>query len=455
MVQACRTISLRRRGGGAAPRAARRRAARRSRAAISARRMKPSTVRGHYDFCVAAGKSESRSATGAGGDWSAAALHTCRLAADGHTITVVSSTPLPCADPPGYQIAVRLHCSDRHAGVLYACAGGEILWLAIDGDGVTTSCGSASTNGGRASHLCTDEFGRLLFTANYGHGPGGGSVSVLPITCKDGALGSATVYRHGRGAHHGKRGEWGEGPQYRQEAPHPHGVAVCGGQLYVADLGSNQVVCWAIDFDRAKLRLSSVLVLHDLAGPRHIQFTRCGRAGFVLNELDNTVCVLHRDEKRGGRLTLVQTLSTLPAGWIESHNDPASFPNAVYSQASHASELMISPDDRYVYCSNRGHDSIAALAIRRTDWTLSPVQYCSTLGRIPWVFCMSTDGRFVVVQNNHTRAQEEGPDSLIVFARDATSGHLRATGARLEFPTITSVWTLPSSVPVLSTIANL
>jgi 6-phosphogluconolactonase len=404
-----------------------------------------------YDFCVAVGEPASRNVTGAGGGWAVAAMHTCRLLVGhegrrGASIRVASTTPLPeGSDPPGYQATVRLHLGLQ---VLYACAGDEVLWFVVGADGSIAARGAAPTGSGRASHLCTDPLGRLLFTANYG----AGSVSVLPIARDDGALGSATVYQqHGRGAHHGARGEWGEGPQYRQEAAHPHGVVVCGNQLYVADLGTNQVVCWSIDFERATLQLSSAITLHSLAGPRHIQFAGCGRLGFVLNELDNTICVLRRDAQRGGQLALLQTLSSLPHGWAAAHADPRTYPNAVYSQPSHASELLISPDEPiesgrcFVYCSNRGHDSIVVLAVNPVDWTLSPVQYQPTHGRVPWVFCMSEDGEFLVVQNNHTRASEAGPDSLVVFARDRKSGRLTATGARLEFPTITSVWTLPQA----------
>ena len=285
-----------------------------------------------------------------------------------------------------------------------------------------------------------DPTARFLFTANYGSG----TVSLLPIAA-DGALGEAQVYAHGPGAHAGAEGRWGDGPQFRQESAHPHGVVVCGGQLYVADLGTNQVVCWTIDWDDNALRAASAITLHDLAGPRHIQFTGNGELGFVLNELDNTVCVLQRDAAKGGELSLVQTLSSLPQGWADAHTDPATFPNEVYSKPSHASELLLSPDDRFVYASNRGHDSIAVFALDTSSRTLTPVQFEPTTGRIPWVFCLSADGRFVLVQNNHTRASEPGPDSVVVFQRDESTGLLSLAPARLEFPTVSSVWALPLS----------
>jgi 6-phosphogluconolactonase len=326
--------------------------------------------------------------------------------------------------------------------MLYAISGEEISWYSIGDDGKVELCGSTPTGSDGAAHLCTDHSTRLLFTANYGSG----TVSLLPIA-EDGALGEAKVYAHGPGAHDGAKGSWGDGPQFRQESAHPHGVVVCGGQLYVADLGSNQVVCWTIDFDHCTLRAASAITLHDLAGPRHIQFTTSGDIGYALNELDNTICVLRRDSAEAGELSLVQTLSSLPQGWAEAHADPAMFPNEVYSKPSHASELLLSPDNRFVYASNRGHDSIAVFAINASDGKLTPLQFEPTRGRIPWVFCLSEDGRFVVVQNNHTRAGEAGPDSLVVFRRDEPTGLLNVSAARLEFPTISSVWALPISRP--------
>ena len=365
----------------------------------------------------------------AAGEPSGSALHTCRLDADGSAIRIVSSIELP-SSPPGYLTLARTRSGEQ---ILYATSGEEISWFSIGDENQLALRGSAPTGIDGASHLCTDSTARFLFTANYGSG----TVSLLPIA-EDGALGEAKVYSHGPGAHAGAEGRWGDGPQFRQESAHPHGVVVCGGQLYVADLGTNQVVCWTIDFDDNALRAASAITLHDLAGPRHIQFTSNGELGFVLNELDNTVCVLERDAEVG-ELSLVQTLSSLPQGWADAHTDPATFPNEVYSKPSHASELLLSPDDRFVYASNRGHDSITVFALDTSSRTLTPLQFEPTRGRIPWVFCLSVDGRFVVVQNNHTRASEVGPDSVVVFQRDEPNGLLSLAATRLEFPTVSSV----------------
>lgn len=390
----------------------------------------------YYDFCVAAGEPSGRDATGGGQHWAGSALYTCRLDADGSAIRIVNSVELPSA-LPGYLALARTRAGQQ---ILYAASGEEIMWFSIGDENQLALRGSVPTGNDGAAHLCTDSTARCLFTANYGSG----TVTLLPIA-EDGALGEAKVYSHGPGAHAGAKGRWGDGPQFRQESAHPHGVVVCGGQLYVADLGTNQVVCWTIDFGNNALRAASAITLHDLAGPRHIQFTSNGEMGFVLNELDNTVCVLQRDASKGGELSLLQTLSSLPQGWAEAHVDPATFPNEIYSKPSHASELLLSPDDRFAYASNRGHDSIAVFALDAPSQKLTPLQYEPTRGRIPWVFCLSADGRLMVVQNNHTLASEAGPDSVVVFQRDESTGLLSLAAARLEFQTVSSVWALPGS----------
>ena len=248
---------------------------------------------------------------------------------------------------------------------------------------------------------------------------------------------------HGPGAHHGAVGVWGDGPQFRQESAHPHGVAVFDDTLYVADLGTNEVVSWSIDYEAGTLRQADNVTVHELAGPRHVQVTQNGHWAFALNELDNTLSVFRRDSE--GKLKPTQTLSSLPEGWAEQNTDPATFPNEVYSKPSHASQLLISPDDRFVYASNRGHDSIAVFSIDEATESIETVQIEPSLGRIPWVCSFSHDSRFVLVQNNHTRANETGPDSVVVFQRNVDSGRLTPKPARLEFPSVSSLWMLPDT----------
>lgn len=377
-----------------------------------------------YTFCTAA--------TASTGDGNA--LYTVSLAPDGSNLRIEHTLTLSGPAPGFFATAL----SRTGALILYGLCGNEIRSFRVESGGRLTAQSSAPIGSEGAAHLCTDPEARFLFTANYGSG----DVSMLPIG-DDGSPGEATVYPHGPGAHHGAVGAWGDGPQFRQESAHPHGVAVFDGTLYVADLGTNGVVCWSIDYEAGILRPAHNVTVHDLAGPRHVQITQSGQWAFALNELDNTLSAFRRNGD--GTLATAQTLSTLPEGWAEQHADPTTFPNEVYSRPSHASQLLISPDDRFVYASNRGHDSIAVFAVDEASESVELVQIESSLGRIPWVCCFSHDSRFILVQNNHTRANEPGPDSVVTFQRDVDSGRLTPTSARLEFPTVSSLWTLPNT----------
>lgn len=170
---------------------------------------------------------------------------------------------------------------------------------------------------------------------------------MIAIDSSDGSLGRATEYRFGKGACDGSVGEWKEGARFRQERCHPHGV-VCdpiNNNLFVADLGSNQVVRWINDTDNGVLHSPLGTTVHPFAGPRHLDFSPDGRMLYVTNELDNTVCVFshHIDSST---LTLVQTLYSVPLDYLEENL--MTRPGSLYSKPSHASELLVTQDGRFV-----------------------------------------------------------------------------------------------------------
>ena len=228
---------------------------------------------------------------------------------------------------------------------------------------------------------------------------------MLPIG-DDGSPGEATVFPHGPGAHHGAVGAWGDGPQFRQESAHPHGVAVFDGTLYVADLGTNGVVCWSIDYEAGTLRPSQDVTVHDLAGPRHVQITQNGRWAFALNELDNTLSTFRRNGD--GTLATAQTLSTLPEGWAEQHADPTTFPNesALNHHTPHSSLFhpMIALYTRAIAATIQSQFS---LWTRRQN-RLSQHKIEPSRGRIPWVCCFSHDSRFILVQEQSYARKRTG-----------------------------------------------
>jgi 6-phosphogluconolactonase (cycloisomerase 2 family) len=170
---------------------------------------------------------------------------------------------------------------------------------------------------------------------------------MIAIDSSDGSLGTATEYRFGKGACDGSVGEWKEGARFRQERCHPHGV-VCdpiNNNLFVADLGSNQVVRWINDTDKGMLHSPLGTTVHPFAGPRHLDFSPDGRMLYVTNELDNTVCVF-RHHIDSSTLTLVQTLYSVPLDYLEENL--MTRPGNLYSKPSHASELLVTQDGRFV-----------------------------------------------------------------------------------------------------------
>jgi 6-phosphogluconolactonase len=277
---------------------------------------------------------------------------------------------------------------------------GAVSAYAIGKDGVLTLLNQQPSGGPAPCHLTTDDAGRHLLVANYW----GGSVSVLPVL-EDGRLGAATALaRH-----------QGRGPHPRQEAPHAHSVHVdaTGRRAFVADLGLDRLVAYAYDGARGTLAREEKADarLAPGSGPRHFAFARGGALAYVLNELDATVAVLAYDAAAGTFRDL-QAVGTLPAGF-KGENTTA--------------EVVVSPDGRFLYASNRGHDSIALFAIGASDGRLTPSGHVSTLGRRPRNFAIDPSGRFLLAANQDS-------DSIVVFAVDASTGQLTPVGAPVRVP---------------------
>ena len=202
------------------------------------------------------------------------------------------------------------------------------------------------TQGSAPCHLAVDATGRFVVAANYG----GGSVTVLPVQ-SDGALGSASAFVQHEGS--------SVNPQ-RQEGPHAHSATISPDNrfVFVADLGMDKVMIYAFDTESGTLAPNHEQPwarVKSGAGPRHFAFHPGGHYAYLVNELDSTLVVFDYDEKKG-TLCGVQTVSTLPSDF-EGRNHPA--------------DIHVHPSGRFVYASNRGHDSIAIFEIEKKDGTVS------------------------------------------------------------------------------------
>jgi 6-phosphogluconolactonase len=241
-----------------------------------------------------------------------------------------------------------------------------------------------------------------VLTANYA----GGSVCVHPIG-SDGKLGEATSFVQHQGKSVNPR---------RQEAPHAHSIHVDPANrfAFVADLGLDQVLSYRFDAERGTLAAnpSGSVTLKPGAGPRHFAFHPNGKLAFTNNEIHSTVTALKYDAERGA-LTEVNTLSTLPAG---------------HSGENSTAECQVHPSGKFVYVSNRGHNSIALFAVDEESGRLTHIGNESTQGKTPRNFAIDPTGSLLLAEN-------QASSNVVVFRIDASTGKLSAVGTVVEVPT--------------------
>lgn len=258
------------------------------------------------------------------------------------------------------------------------------------------------TLGSIAAYNMVSRDRRFVLVANYSMGGDGPdqSVAVFPIR-KDGGLAPAAA---------SIRLDGPLGPiADRQERPHAHIVSEVpeGGAVLIADLGLDQVVECALSSDGMLVRSASV-TLPAGAGPRHIAQHANGHFIYVSNELDSTVSFVARDS---GSMALKQTLSTIRPG-VESHG----------------ADIHLSPDGRFLYCSNRGEDSIACFMVDQATGQLTLQDITSSGGKTPRNFALTSSGRHVLVAN-------QNGDAIVIFRRNEETGALTDSGKRIEIGT--------------------
>jgi 6-phosphogluconolactonase len=259
--------------------------------------------------------------------------------------------------------------------------------------------------GSITAHNCVTRDGAKLLVANYGMGEGGPDQSVVVYGIQpDGGLTAPLDSVAHKGA--GPNAE-------RQERSHAHSATetVAGGVAIVADLGIDRLVTYRIEADGALRRLNET-ALAPGAGPRHVALHPNGRFVFVMNELDSTVVALALDNATGG-LAVIDVKPAVPAE-ARDHN--------------HCADIQISPDGRFVYGSNRGHDSIAIFAVDQDTGALALVGYTPCGGETPRNLCLTPSGKHLFCAN-------QNGDRISIFAREADTGRLTDTGRAIEIGT--------------------
>ena len=220
--------------------------------------------------------------------------------------------------------------------------------------GKLTLLNQQSSGGGGPCHLAVDAKGKCVLTANYGSG----SVAVLPIR-PDGSLGTpATTIQHaGSGAN----------PE-RQAGPHAHFICPSPDNRFAlaCDLGLDKVIAYQLDAKVPELKpaMPEFAKVAPGAGPRHLAFSPDGNFVYVINEMISSITAF-RYEPRTAAMTEVQTISTLP-------KDSAT--------TSYCAEIAMHPTGKFLYGSNRGHDSIAVFAVDQKSGKLTSLEYPSHPG---------------------------------------------------------------------------
>ncbi len=273
---------------------------------------------------------------------------------------------------------------------------GSVTAFALDSkSGELTKLNQQSTKGAGPCHLVVDATGKNVLVSNYG----GGSVAVLPIGT-DGKLAPASCFIQ----HHGQVAD----PK-RQGSPHAHSINLDKANRFVmvADLGLDRIFVYKFDPTEGKLTPNDppATKLQSRSGPRHFAFHPDGTHAYVINEINCTVTALNYDPERGV-LTEVQSIPTMPVP-VRPRNSTA--------------EVVVHPSGRFLYGSNRGHDSLAVYSIEPATGRLTVVEHEPTGGRTPRNFAVDPTGKYVLAEN-------QGSDTIVVFKVNPD------TGARADRP---------------------
>ena len=277
---------------------------------------------------------------------------------------------------------------------------GTVSTFAIDPDtGNLKLLNSRPSGGSGPCHVNIDRSTKNVLVTNYGSG----SVSVIPIAA-DGSLAEPTGFVQHEGA--------SVNPQ-RQNGPHAHSVNLSPDNrfAFVADLGIDKIMIYKLNVDKGTITANdpAFAKVKPGAGPRHFAFGADGRYAYVINEMGGTVTAFSY-EPASGTLTEIQSITTLPDDFAGS---------------SSCAEVRVHPSGRFLYGSNRGHDSIAVYRIDPAKGTLTFVEHERADIKTPRNFNIDPTGKFCLVAN------QDG-NSVIVFRIDQKTGALEPTGHKIS-----------------------
>jgi 6-phosphogluconolactonase len=277
---------------------------------------------------------------------------------------------------------------------------GSVASFSIDDKtGKLTLLNTQPSGGPGPCHVFIDPTGKCALAANYG----GGSVTAVPIN-PDGSLAEPSAFIQ----------HTGSGPvKGRQEGPHGHCMITDPENKFAlaCDLGLDKVLIYKFDPAKGSLTANepSFGATAPGAGPRHIAFHPNGKFAYVISELNCTMTTFSWDGATG-TLKSLGAVSTLPVELQKGFS---------------TAEVQVHPSGKFVYGSNRGHESISVFAVDEKTGLLTRTQNVSTQGKTPRHFALDPTGKFLIAEN-------QGSDSVVVFSVEDKSGQLTATGEKIE-----------------------
>ena len=255
------------------------------------------------------------------------------------------------------------------------------------------------SGGSGPCHVSIDSTGRNVLVANYGSG----SASVVPIK-PNGSLAEPTGFVQHTGS---------SANPSRQKGPHAHSINVSPDNrfAFVADLGIDKVMIYKLNIEKGTITKNNppYAKVKPGAGPRHFSFHPSGKYAYVINELDGTVTAFTY-ESASGTLSEIQTITTLPTGFNANNK---------------CAEIRVHPTGRFLYGSNRGHNSIVVYKIDSSKGTLTFVEHETADINTPRNFNIDPTGKFCLVGN-------QGTNSVVVFRINQRTGALEPTGHKIS-----------------------
>ncbi|WP_165228383.1 lactonase family protein [Aquisphaera insulae] len=289
--------------------------------------------------------------------------------------------------------------------------GGGVTAMAIHPvTGKLTKLNEQSSVGSGPCHLTVDRTGKNVLVANYNNGV----VACLPIA-ENGHLkpASCSIQHEGSSVDKG-----------RQEGPHAHSINVDPMNRFAlaADLGLDKVMVYRLDAEKGLLTPNDPAfgAVPPGSGPRHLAFHPSGRFAYVISEMGNTLTAFAYDADKGS-LTQIQSVSTLPAD---------------FRGTSYTADVHVHPSGKFVYGSNRGHDSIAIFAVDESTGKLTAAGHASTGGKTPRNFAIDPTGSCLLAENQDS-------DTIVVFRIDGSTGGLSRVGAPIKVPMPVCIQMIP------------